>query len=137
MLCGPYWVGWMYGLSGSGCQEGGRVVWGEGLGAEGDEVGVVGGGEGVDGLGGGEGLLAEGCGFGARCGVEYEDAVGKGNDAGVTAGGGGGGGAADAVGEGGEEQEAGGVRGGRARGGGMRMAARARAGRTVAEGRPE
>ena len=70
VLCGPYWVGWMYGLSGSGCQEGGRVVWGEGLGAEGDEVGVVGGGEGVDGFGGGEGLLAEGCGFAARCGVE-------------------------------------------------------------------
>ena len=42
----------MYGLSGSVCQEGGRVVWGDGLGAEGDEVGVVGGGEGVDGFGG-------------------------------------------------------------------------------------
>ena len=91
---------------GSAGQEGGRVVWGEGLGAEGDEAGVVGGGEGVDGFGGGEGLLAEGCGFGARCGVEYGDAVGKGGDAGVAAGGGGGGGAADAVGEGGEEQEA-------------------------------
>ncbi len=89
MLCGPYWVGWMYGLSGSVCQEGGRVVWREGLGAEGDEVGVVGGGEGVDGFGGGEGLLAEGCGFGARCGVEYGDAVGKGGGAGVAAGGGG------------------------------------------------
>ena len=34
---------------GSGGQEGGWVVWGNGLGAEGDEVGVVGGGEGVDG----------------------------------------------------------------------------------------
>ena len=108
MLCGPYWVGWMYGLSGSVCQEGGRVVWGEGLGAEGDEAGVVGGGEGVDGFGGGEGLLAEGCGFAARCGVEYGDAVGKGGGAGVTAGGGG---AADAVGEGGEEQEAAGGEG--------------------------
>ena len=94
MLCGPYWVGWMYGLSGSVCQEGGRVVWGEGLGAEGAEVGVVGGGEGVDGFGGGEGLLAEGCGFAARLGVEDEDAVGEVGDAGVAAGGGGGGGAA-------------------------------------------
>ena len=37
----------------SGGQEGGWVVWGEGLGAEGGEVGVVGGGEGIDGLGGG------------------------------------------------------------------------------------
>ena len=37
-------------------QEGGRVVRGEGVGAEGDEVGVVGGREGVDGFGGGEGL---------------------------------------------------------------------------------
>ena len=111
MLCGPYWVGWMYGLSGSVCQEGGRVVWGEGLGAEGDEVGVEGGGEGVDGFGGGEGLLAEGCGFGARCGVEDGDAVGEVGDAGVAAGGGGGGGAADGVGEGGEEQEAAGGEG--------------------------
>ena len=74
----------------------------------GDEVGVVGGGEGVDGFGGGEGLLAEGCGFAARCGVEYGDAVGKGGGAGVAAGGGG---AADAVGEGGEEQEAAGGEG--------------------------
>ena len=41
---------------GSGWQEGGWVVRGDGLGAEGDEVGVVGGGEGVDGLGGGEGV---------------------------------------------------------------------------------
>ena len=56
---------------GSGWQEGGWVVRRDGLRAEGDEVGVVGGGEGVDGFGGGEGLLAEGCGFGARCGVEY------------------------------------------------------------------
>ncbi len=86
-------------------QEGGRVVWGNGLGAEGDEVGVVGGGEGVDGFGGGEGLLAEGFGFAALCGVEDEDAVGEGGDAGVEAGCGGGGGAAEAVGEGGEEQE--------------------------------
>ena len=66
--------------------------------------GVVGGGEGVDGFGGGKGLLAAGCGFGARCGVEYGDAVGKGGGAGVAAGGGGGGGAADGVGEGGEER---------------------------------
>ncbi len=43
-----------------GVQKGGWVVWGDGLGAEGDEVGVVGGGESVDGLGGGEGLLAGG-----------------------------------------------------------------------------
>ena len=50
-----------------------------GLGAEGDEVGVVGGGEGVDGFGGGEGLLGEGCRFCERlCGVEDEDAVGEG-----------------------------------------------------------
>ena len=61
---------------GSGGQEGGWVVRGDGLGAEGDEVGVVGGGEGVDGLGGGEGLLAEGFSFAALCGVEYGDAVG-------------------------------------------------------------
>ena len=39
-------------------------------------------------------------------GVEDEDAVAEGSDAGVAAGGGGGGGTADAVGEGGEEQEA-------------------------------
>ena len=71
----------------------------------------MGGGEGVDGFGGGEGLLAEGCGFAARCGVEYGDAVGKGGDAGVAAGDGGGGGAADGVGEGGEEQEAAGGEG--------------------------
>ena len=69
---------------GSAGQEGGRVVGGDGLGAEGDEVGVVGGGEGVDGLGGGEGLLAEGFGFAALCGVEDEDAVGEGGDAGVV-----------------------------------------------------
>ena len=74
-------------------------------------MGVVGGGEGVDGLGGGGGLLAEGCGFAALCGVEDEDAVGKGGDAGVAAGGGGRCGAADAVGEGGEEQEAAGGEG--------------------------
>ena len=86
---------------GSGWQEGGWVVRRDGLGAEGDEVGVVGGGEGVDGFGGGEGLLAQGCGFGARCGVEYGDAVGE---VGVAAGGGGGGGAADGVGEGGEDR---------------------------------
>ena len=96
---------------GSGGQEGGWVGWRDGLRAEGDEVGVVGGGEGVDGFGGGGGLLAEGCGFAARCGVEYGDAVGKGGGAGVAAGGGGGGGAADAVGEGGEEQEAAGGEG--------------------------
>ena len=75
---------------GSAGQEGGRVVRGDGLGAEGDEVGVVGGGEGVDGLGGGEGLLAECFGFAALCGVEDEDAVGEGSDAGVAAGRGGG-----------------------------------------------
>ena len=91
---------------GSAGQEGGRVVLGDGLGAEGDEVGVVGGGEGVDGLGGGEGLLAEGFSFAALCGVEDEDAVGEGGDAGVAAGGGGGGGTAEDFGEGGEEQEA-------------------------------
>ena len=73
---------------GSGWQEGGWVVRRDGLRAEGDEVGVVGGGEGVDGFGGDEGLLAEGCGFAARCGVEDEDAVGKGGGAGVAAGGG-------------------------------------------------
>lgn len=91
---------------GSSGQEGGRVARGDGLGAESDEVGVVGGGEGVDGLGGGKGLPAERFGFAALCGVEDEDAVGKGGDAGVAAGGGGGGGTAEAVGEGGEEQEA-------------------------------
>ena len=66
-------------------QEVGWVGRGNGLGAEGDEVGVVGGGEGVDELGGGEGLLAEGFGFAALCGVEDEDAVGEGGDAGVAA----------------------------------------------------
>ena len=70
---------------GSGGQEGGWVVRGDGLGAEGDEVGVVGGGEGVDWLGGGEGLLAECLGFAALCGVEDEDAVGEVGDAGVAA----------------------------------------------------
>ena len=73
---------------GSGGQEGGWVVrGGEELGTEGDEVGVVGGrgGEGVDGLGGGEGLLAECFGFAALCGVEDENAVGEGGDAGVAA----------------------------------------------------
>ena len=133
MLCGPYWVGWMYGLSGSVCQEGGRVVWGEGLGAEGDEMGVV-GGEGVDGFGGGEGLLAEGCGFGARCGVEYGDAVGKGGGAGVAA--------VAAVGrrmvsakvERSRRRPA--ARGSR-QGRGMRILVRPRAGRIMTEGRPE
>ena len=91
---------------GSGWQEGGWVVWRDGLGTEGDEVGVVGGGEGVDGLGGGEGLLAECFGFAALCGVEDEDAVGEGGDAGVAAVRGSDGGTAEAVGEGGEEQEA-------------------------------
>ena len=67
--------------------------------------------EGVDGLGGGEGLLAEALGFAALFGVEDEDAVGEGGDAGVAAGCGGGGGAAEAVGEGGEEQEAAGGEG--------------------------
>ena len=47
-------------------------------------VGVMGRGEGVDGLGGGEGLVAEGVGFAALCEVEEEDAVGKGGDAGVV-----------------------------------------------------
>ena len=65
-----------------------------------------GGGEGVDGFGGGEGLLAECFGFAALCGVEDKDAVGEVGDAGVAAGSGGGGGTAEAVGEGGEEQEA-------------------------------
>ena len=106
MLGGSFLVGWMGGLSESVCQEGGRVVRGEGLGAEGDEVGVMGRGEGVDGFGGGEGLLAECFGFAALCGVEDEDAVGEGGDAGVAADGGGGGGTEEAVGEGGEEQEA-------------------------------
>ena len=45
----------------------------------------MGGWEGVNGLGGGEGLLAECCGFAALCGVEDEDAVGEGGDAGVAA----------------------------------------------------
>ena len=93
-------------MSESVCQEGGRVVRGDGLGAEGDEVGVVGGGECVDGLGGGEGLLAEGFSFAALCGVEDEDAVGEGGNAGVAAVRGSDGGTAEAVGEGGEEQEA-------------------------------
>ena len=69
-----------------GGEEGDRGGWRDGLRAEGDEVGVVGGGEGVDGFGGGEGLLAEGRSFAARCGVENEDAVGKGGGAGVAAG---------------------------------------------------
>ena len=43
-----------------------------------------GGGEGVDGLGGGEGLLAECFGFAALCGVEDEDSVGEGGDAGIV-----------------------------------------------------
>ena len=55
---------------GSGWQEGGWVVWRDGLGTEGDEVGVVGGGEAVNGFGGDEGLLAECFGFAALCGVE-------------------------------------------------------------------
>ena len=71
----------------------------------------MGGGEGVDGFGGGEGLPAEGFGFAALCGVEDENAVGEGGDAGVAAGCGGGGGTAEAVGEGGEEQEAAGGEG--------------------------
>ena len=100
---------------GSGGQEGGWVVRRDGLGAEGDEVGVVGGGEGVDGFGGGEGLLAEGCGLAARCGVEYGDAVGEGGGGGVAAGGGG---AAGAVGERWRAGGGGRRRGGRARGGG-------------------
>lgn len=97
---------WLGTRRGSGGQEGGWVVRGEGLSAEGDEVGVVGGGEGVDGLGGGEGLPAEGCRLAALCGVKDEDAVGEGGDAGIAAGRGGGGGTAEAVGEGGEEQKA-------------------------------
>ncbi|MCY3707990.1 MAG: hypothetical protein OXG26_03770 [Caldilineaceae bacterium] len=44
-------------LGGSGGQDGRRVVWGDGLGGEGYEVGVVGGRQGVDGLDGGEGCL--------------------------------------------------------------------------------
>ena len=82
-------------------EEGRRVVRGDGLSAEGDEVGVVGGGEGVDRLGGGEGLPAERFSFAALRGVEDEDAVGEGGDAGVAAGGGGSGGTAEAVGKGG------------------------------------
>ena len=66
----------------------------------------MGGVERVDGLGDGEGLLAEVFGFAALLGVEDEDAVGEGGDAGVALGCGGGGGAAEAVGEGGEEQKA-------------------------------
>jgi len=96
---------------GSGGHEGGGVVREDGLGAESDEVGVGGGGECVDGLGGGNGLPAERFGFAALCGVEDEDAVGKGGDAGVAAGGGGGGGTAEGVGEGGEEKEAAGGEG--------------------------
>ena len=64
-------------------QVGGWVVRGDGLGTEGDEVGVVGGGDCVDGLGG-EGLLAECFGFAALRGVEDEDAVGEGGDADVV-----------------------------------------------------
>ena len=45
----------------------------------------MGGGEGVDGFGGGEGLLAECFGFAALVGVEDENAVGKGGEAGVAA----------------------------------------------------
>lgn len=74
-------------------------------------MGVVGRGEGVDGLGGGESLAAERFGLASPCGVEDEDAVGKGGDAGVALGRGGGGGTAEAVGEGGEEQEAAGGKG--------------------------
>ena len=92
-------------------EEGDRVGWRDGLRAEGDKVGVVGGGEGVDGFGGGEGLLAQGYGFAALCGVEDEDTAGKGGDADVAAGRSGRGWTADAVGEGGEEQEAGGGEG--------------------------
>lgn len=72
---------------------------GDGLGAEGDEMGVVGRGEGEYRLGGGEGLPAERFGFASLGGVEDEDTLGKGSDAGVTAGGGGGGGTAEAVGK--------------------------------------
>ena len=71
----------------------------------------MGGGEGVDGRGGGEGLLAEGFGFAALYGVEDENAVGEGGDTGVAAGRGDGGGTAEAVREGGEEQEAAGGEG--------------------------
>ena len=51
MLCGSLdWVGWMYGrVSGSGCQEGGRVVWGEGLGGKGGGCAFWRGGEGAGG----------------------------------------------------------------------------------------
>ena len=55
-----------------------------------------------------ESLLAQGCRLAALFGVENEDTVGKGGDARVAACGGGRGWTADAVGEGGEEQEAGG-----------------------------
>ncbi len=75
-------------------------------------MGIVGGRESVDGLGGGEGLAAEHFGLAALCGVENEDAVGEGDDAGVTLGRGGGGWTAEAVGEGGEEQETTGGEGG-------------------------
>ena len=92
-------------------QESGQVVRGDGLGAEGDEVGVVGGRECVDGLGGGDSLPAERLGFAALCGVEDEDAVGKGGDVGIALGRGGGGWTTEAVGEGGEEQEAAGGKG--------------------------
>ena len=136
MLCGPYWVGWMYGLSGSVCQEGGRVVWGEGLGAEGDEVGVEGGGEGVDGFGGGEGcwqraaVLAPGAAW--RTGMRWARLATQALRRAAVA----------AVGrrmvsakvERSRRRPA--ARGSR-QGRGMRMLARARAGRTVAEGRPE
>ena len=53
----------------------------------------------------GKGLPAERFGFASLRGVEDEDTVGEGGDAGVAAGGGGGGGAAEAVREGGEERE--------------------------------
>lgn len=94
--------------------------------AQGDEVVVVGGREGVDRFAGGDGLAAEGFGFAILFGVEDEDAAGEGGDAGVAAGSGGRGGAADAVGEGGEEQQRAGVKG-RC----MRLLARQRAGRTM------
>ena len=69
-------------------------------------MGIVGGRESVDGLGGGEGLPAERFGLAALCGVEDEDAVCEGYSTGVALGRGGGGWTADAVEEGGEEQEA-------------------------------
>ena len=58
-------------------QEGGRVVWGEGLGAEGDEVGVVGGGEGGRRAWRRRGLVDRELRFAALCCVEDEDAVGE------------------------------------------------------------